>query len=90
MIAVVAYDIADDRRRSQVSAVLEAVGARVQLSIFEVEFDGPAVIEALRGQLLDLLDTEEDQLRIYEVAAQDQVSVIGARRIEELEPFLII
>ncbi len=32
---VVAYDIADDRRRSKVVKVLEAIGHRVNFSVFE-------------------------------------------------------
>ena len=31
---VIAYDISDDRRRSQVAAVLQAYGDRIQRSVF--------------------------------------------------------
>ncbi len=37
MLTVIAYDIAEDRRRTQVSTLLEDYGVRVNYSVFECE-----------------------------------------------------
>ena len=67
---IVAYDIADDRRRNLVAHLLEGFGERVQKSVFECGLD-PQREATLRRLLTSLLDAEEDRLRIYPLCEKD-------------------
>ena len=91
-IAVVAYDIADDRRRERVALFLSGYGPRVQLSVFEALLAKPADERALRRGLRELIDPEEDQVRIYrlDVDTADQAVIIGAREIEERKDWFVV
>lgn len=62
---VVVYDIADNKRRRKVAAVLEERAARVQESVFEVRL----TTRAARVLMTELtaLATPEDSVRIYAV-----------------------
>lgn len=88
---VVLYDIADDGRREAVSRVLEGLGPRVQLSVFEV--DRPSIKEwrRVRSVLRGLIDPVEDQVRIYrQVPEHRSAEIIGARVVEERQDFWIV
>ena len=61
---VIAYDIADDRRRAQVARVLEGHGLRVQWSVFECRLNRTEM-QALRRRLLELAEPGADRLRFY-------------------------
>lgn len=61
---VVAYDIADDRRRAQVARLLEGGGARVQYSVFECRLNRTEM-QALRRRLLEVTEPDQDRLRFY-------------------------
>jgi len=89
---VVAYDIADDRRREDVATLLSGYGPRVQLSVFECEFRTRRESGRVRAKLRDLISPLEDQVRLYPLddGAARQVAVIGARMIEERQDFWII
>jgi CRISPR-associated protein Cas2 len=89
---VVAYDMADDRRRDDVATLLSGYGPRVQLSVFECEFRTRREAAAVQAKLRQLIDPIEDQVRLYPLAvrATRQVSVIGAPVIEERQDFWII
>lgn len=56
---LVAYDIASDRRRRRVAAVLERKGRRLQRSVFEIRMD-PDALPDLRRQLGLLLHPKDD------------------------------
>ena len=92
MIYLIAYDIADDRRRESVAAALAAYGARVQFSVFECELADAATVERLKTRLLELIDLHEDQVRLYQLSNRTgQVAeIIGLRRLEERADFWII
>lgn len=64
MLTVIAYDIADDRRRYQVSAVLADHGWRVNYSVFECDLSGRE-FEQLQAQLARLVDMSEDRVLLY-------------------------
>ncbi|HET9079046.1 MAG TPA: CRISPR-associated endonuclease Cas2 [Trebonia sp.] len=89
---VVAYDIADDRRREDVATLLSGYGPRVQLSVFECDLRTRREAAALRAKVRELIDPVEDQVRLYPLdeRAARQVTVIGARTIEERQDFWII
>jgi CRISPR-associated protein Cas2 len=61
---VLAYDIADDRRRLRIAKEMEAVGERVQGSVFEAWLSD-AELDKLLKRVKKVLREEEDSLRIY-------------------------
>lgn len=89
---VVTYDIADDHRREAVATLLSGYGPRVQLSVFECDVRDRRDAAALRAKLRQLLDPVEDQVRLYPLDERTarQVTVIGARTIEERQDFWIV
>ncbi len=64
MWIVIAYDIADDRRRSKVVKVLEGICERVQESVFECEAEWQRV-DRLIGELQSCIAGAEDSIRVY-------------------------
>ncbi|WP_405180945.1 CRISPR-associated endonuclease Cas2 [Nocardia sp. NBC_01377] len=89
--ALVCYDISDNNRRTALSALLTEFGPRVQLSVFEVEFTTATqrrtLIDAIRG----IIDTDTDQVRIYELPLlATSRTVIGNRVLEERRAFYVI
>lgn len=61
---VIAYDVRDDAVRTRVAKVLEAVGERVQWSVFEADLDGAVLAEVL-ARLDRLVDPRTDSVRVY-------------------------
>jgi len=61
---VVAYDIADNRRRSKIAKVLEQYGIRCNESVFECLLT-ESRIEKLKQQLQKLADSSEDSILYY-------------------------
>ncbi|MGW4520006.1 CRISPR-associated endonuclease Cas1 [Amycolatopsis sp. NPDC004378] len=88
---LVCYDVGDDDRRDEVSAVLSVQGARVQLSTFECALRTKREVTALRAALKRIIDQDEDQVRIYQLdkAALDSRVILGRRRLEERADFYI-
>jgi len=76
---IVAYDIPDDRRRTQVAKILEDFGDRVQFSVFELLLDSPRRLAILRTRLLRAIDLEKDSVRIYSLCAacRPGVEILG-------------
>ena len=62
-LTVFAYDSPSDRRRARMAAALEAVGERVQRSVFEAWLS-PDQCRAVCAQL-EAIVHETDQLRVY-------------------------
>lgn len=62
MRRLIAYDIADDRRRRRAARLLEKRGIRLQRSVFVAE-GGAGTLRALERELEDLLE-EGDSLLI--------------------------
>jgi len=91
-IAVIAYDVADDRRRERLALLLSGYGPRVQLSVFEATLARASDEDDLRKGIRDLIDPEEDQVRIYrlDVDVADQVQIIGAREVEERRDWFVV
>ena len=63
VLFVVAYDIADDGRRTHVAKELENWGHRAQFSVFECGLD-QARAAVLAARLMELTEPE-DRLRMY-------------------------
>jgi CRISPR-associated protein Cas2 len=64
MLVLVVYDIADDKRRLQLSNFLEGYGRRVQESVFEcfVSLDD---MKGLHKRVLRKVKPAEDNVRFY-------------------------
>lgn len=67
-LAVVAYDIADDRRRTKAHKLLEAYGVPVQESVFLVELSARHWDELAR-RMLTLVDRAEDDVQVWPLCA---------------------
>lgn len=61
---VVAYDIADDKRRRKIAKVLEKYGLRCNESVFECLLTDSS-IDKLKTELLKLADPKEDSVLYY-------------------------
>lgn len=78
---LVAYDIADDRRRTDVFQTCRDYGNHVQYSVFLCELDRREVVE-LREMLREIIQHGEDQVMIVDLGPAthpvlDQMEVLG-------------
>jgi CRISPR-associated protein Cas2 len=60
---IIAYDVADDRRRYHLCKALERYGIRIQYSVFELSLK-PKDLHKLVDHLTGLIDNTEDRLLI--------------------------
>jgi CRISPR-associated protein Cas2 len=76
--AVVAYDIADARRRNRVARCLEGYGTRVNYSVFECVLKA-AAFRKLKRELAPLLKNRVDSVRFYPMCREcvDRIEVLG-------------
>jgi CRISPR-associated protein Cas2 len=63
-LIVVAYDIADDRRRQQIAKIMEEFGCRCNYSVFEC-FLSKSMIIAMQKKLSVVADSKEDSILYY-------------------------
>jgi CRISPR-associated protein Cas2 len=70
MLVIVAYDVTDDRRRSEIASELKNYGQRVQRSVFECHLDREQVAE-LQRVIGKLIDMEKDSVRYYYLCKRD-------------------
>jgi CRISPR-associated protein Cas2 len=61
---LICYDIRDSRRLRQVHHLIRDIGVPVQLSVFETELK-PAALTQLLEQLTQIIDGDEDHIRVY-------------------------
>lgn len=88
---LLAYDIADDRRRAKIARQLEAVADRVQHSVFEAYLT-PADLEKLIKRTLKHLKKEEDSLRVYWLCqnCQPKIKTWGQGRVTPPPDLMVI
>lgn len=96
MLVVVCYDVNTEtkegqRRLRRVAKVCEAVGQRVQKSVFECRID-LAQLETLERNLLEEIDTTTDCLRFYRIKNPGSLNVkeYGAFKATDFNDTLII
>jgi CRISPR-associated protein Cas2 len=77
MFVVVAYDIAQDKRRLRVMKMMKGYGEHVQESVFECDLK-PDVYRKMTRRLYRLMNPGEDNVRIYHLCNAD------LKRIEQL------
>jgi CRISPR-associated protein Cas2 len=75
MLVIVAYDIANDKRRLELSNFLEGYGRRVQESVFEC-FMSLDEMRRLHKKVLRRVKPEEDNVRFYWLAADAAAKVL--------------
>ncbi len=82
--------VSDDRRRLKVAKVLKDYGARVQFSVFEANLE-PDQAERLKERVTEILDQEEDTLRLYPLCAacMPRIVVLGQGVITQ-DPEIIV
>lgn len=75
---LLAYDMADDKRRARLAKEMEAVGARVQGSVFEAYLSHKELAEVIR-RTRKILDEKEDSLRVYRLCAEcrEKIKIYG-------------
>lgn len=85
---LIAYDIADDERRSDVEAHLLAMGERVQYSVFECYLSQQR-LETLIRQLTQAIDPKEDNIRAWPLCTwcAEKVSWQGQGRRPDDQPY---
>jgi len=96
MNLLVTYDVstqtkAGEKRLRQVAKICLGFGQRVQDSVFECSIS-PVDMERFRSRLLKVIDTTEDNLRIYRLHSvrEEVVEVHGRDFYRDLNAPLII
>ena len=72
---VVAYDIADTKRRMKIVKLLEGLGLRVNLSVFECMLTQKQ-LKVMCEQFQKIIVTQEDQIIIYPICAECFTQII--------------
>ena len=77
MIYIIAYDIADNKRRLRVSKTLESWGNRIQESVFQLHLDTAMLA---RSSLAVLISESDDVIHIYPICSScaDRADILGA------------
>jgi CRISPR-associated protein Cas2 len=88
---VLAYDVVEDRRRLKVARYLEAMGERVQDSVFEAYLT-ERELDKLIGKVRKVLKPDEDSLRVYYLcgACREKVRTAGRGRVTPLPGVKIV
>ncbi|WP_298780682.1 CRISPR-associated endonuclease Cas2 [uncultured Fretibacterium sp.] len=84
ILHVLAYDIANDRRRRQIVKRMEGIGRRVQESVFETFMTSGQIRRAVLELQTQLMLTAGDSLRVYRVCSSCAAHrlQIGGVRVE--------
>ena len=79
MIYIIAYDIADNRRRLRVAKTLESWGYRIQEFVFQLRLDS-ATLARVRLSLAALISEGDDVIHIYPICSScaDHADILGA------------
>ena len=79
MIYIIAYDIADNKRRLRVAKTLESWGYRIQESVFQLRLD-TATLARVRSSLAVLISESDDVIHIYPICSScaDRADILGA------------
>lgn len=96
MLMLVTYDVSTEtragrRRLRRVAKVCQDYGQRVQKSVFECKVD-KATYEMLEKQLLDEIDQNEDNLRLYRLnePLEEHIKEFGQFRAVDFDGPLLV
>ena len=81
-ICLVTYDIANPRRLRRMHRALRKIAAPIQYSVFLGRFTR-AELSSLRALIHDIIDPEEDDVRIYPLPADGWQRRIGKPNLPE-------
>lgn len=87
VFVLIIYDISGNKKRLQLSKLLQGYGFRIQKSAFEA-----VITKTKYRELLDRLPifaSEEDSIRVYKIFGRGQVLSFG-RSVEENEEDVIV
>ena len=90
MLYLIAYDIANDKRRTKIHKTLCGFGQWTQYSFFECFLNEKELI-TLHHRLNKILKPDEDNLRIYQICAacQTKAETIGSSPPQEDKVYLL-
>jgi len=79
MICIIAYDIADNKRRLRIAKTLESWGYRIQESVFQLRLDS-ATLARVRSRLAALIAEGDDVIHIFPICSScaDRADILGA------------
>ena len=91
MFTVIAYDVADDHRRTRICAFLADYGTRVNYSVFECELDRDEFAQVV-ARLAELIDDRKDRIVLYRLCESCRVkrSVIGQVSEGKVEKGIVV
>lgn len=91
MIAVIAYDIPNTKRRTRLFKALKGYGVNAQRSVFECDLPNETY-KGLLAMLEYMIDPAEDDLRIYPLCegCQRKVTTLGAAEFNRAEDIIVI
>ena len=96
MLVLITYDVSTassggQKRLRRVSKICQNYGQRVQNSVFECVVDATQ-FAILKLKLLDVIDKEQDSLRIYQLGNnyKNKVEHVGLKEAIDLEGPLIM
>ena len=96
MLLLITYDVstqdaAGRRRLRKVAKLCVDYGQRVQNSVFECAVDATEA-RVLKARLTELIDTEQDSLRFYELGNryQDKIEHVGIKAGYQPEGVLMV
>jgi CRISPR-associated protein Cas2 len=89
MFIVVAYDIADQKRRRMLRAVLKKFGSPRQKSLFECELNSLGFLD-LKWMAREIIEPAEDAVRCYLLCAKCEKKLpTGKITHNEREPMIV-
>jgi len=85
------YDIANPKRLGKVARAMEAVGERVQDSVFEAWLSA-AEVEKMLKKIRKIINEKEDSLRIYSLCSpcREKVRCLGQGKVTQAPGLVII
>lgn len=99
MMVVVSYDVQTDDRKGakrlrHVAKICENYGVRVQNSVFEclVDYAHLEILEILKEELLDEIDTDHDSLYFFNVGKnyKHRIECFGSKHAPVLDEPIIL
>lgn len=86
---LVIYDIVDNNRRIKFAKKMNGYGFRVQKSAFEAMISEKLYRELI-ADIKKLIDTSEDNIRVYKIRGSGEVMILGdSIKIEDEEVIII-
>lgn len=78
---LIAYDVADDKARTNLAKFLEGYGVRIQFSLFEARLT-PGELKEVLAEAGKRIDTRFDRFDVYPIRADDipRIRSVGRKR----------